>query len=62
MGLNVAFVDVDQVTDGVKREKTDSERKRMRTDVNVRKEGQGSELRQNPSQILKPEFRSLTRV
>ena len=37
MGLNVAFVDVDQVTDGVKREKTDSERKRMRTDVNVRK-------------------------
>ncbi len=53
MGLNVAFVDVDQVTDGVKREKTDSERKRMRTDVNVRKEGQGSELRQNPSQILK---------
>lgn len=53
MGLNVAFVDVDQVTDGVKCEKTDSERKRMRTDVNVRKEGQGSELRQNPSQILK---------
>lgn len=53
MGLNVAFVDVDQVTDGVKREKTDSERKRMRTDVNVRKERQGSELRQNPSQILK---------